>query len=81
MLITLNWVVICAVEVVEHDTRVRDLDVGLREHVSITPEDEYFRLVVTYTNVVVEVVPNRKVDPLVRRNHRGSIDSRVLNNL
>jgi len=35
LFVTLDWVVICGVEVVEHDTWVRDLDVGLREHISI----------------------------------------------
>jgi hypothetical protein len=40
LLVTFDWVVICAIEVVEHDTRMRDLDIGLCGHVSITFEHE-----------------------------------------
>jgi hypothetical protein len=35
LLVAFNWVVPCAVEVIEDDTRMGDLDVSLREHVSM----------------------------------------------
>jgi hypothetical protein len=58
-----DWLVPRTIEVVEDDTWVRDLDVSLDVCVSMgqRPERE-----VTYSNMVIQIVPNRQVDPLIR---------------
>jgi hypothetical protein len=59
--IRLNRATPRAVEVIEHNIRMRDLDVG--------------------ADVVVQVVADRKVDPLIRRNHRSAVQTRALHNI
>lgn len=35
----------------------------------------------TYANVVIQVVADRKIDPLVRRDHGRAINSRAIHDL
>jgi hypothetical protein len=66
LLVALDGGVVCGIEIVEDNTGMRDLDIGLFNAVSISTSFLSPPQEATHPNMVIQIVSNRKVDPLVR---------------